>query len=335
MIIPTNVFCPMSSTAGHGTDTGGAWAMTLVELKGIKHSPGPGQGMNCTPTQDIYADYSSSPLELSLSGTGKGSLNLVCCHIDCFCHYPHVGVLHWWKSSRCPVSADEQIRQTFEQVLTVRKCEGLQDTLQGKLKQLSIKIQDFRNKIWNIENKQEDTPFCARNLLGPQRARRSLLQHNAPKKDWLRPTDKEALARLVAKIGPSVCDEKAESKTHTVSSRLRPVNQTDSKTGSACGSAHGSTGTAPASLTTPVKKSKLVGSEKRRHIEKAKAERARIGTPGSPMTERCVELKARADAKADADAQVLSSTETLTSLPGTPDSWEWGDIFTEDYLCEE
>eukprot|EP00961_Rhodomonas_salina_P063110 847704-Rhodomonas_salina.1 len=142
--------------------------------------------------------------------------------------------------------------------------------------------------------------------------------------------DKKALVRLAAKIGTSVSDSRAESTTHTVSSRLWPVNQTNSKPGSASGS----TGTAPASLTTPVKKYNKSGSQEWKRIKRAKAARAPIGTLGSTTTEKNLELKARADAKADADTQV-SRAETLQSRPGMPENWEWDQIVTEDELCEE
>eukprot|EP00961_Rhodomonas_salina_P040553 544842-Rhodomonas_salina.1 len=120
------------------------------------------------------------------------------------------------------------------------------------------------------------------------------------------------------------------SSTRTVSSRLeqQAVNQTNSKTGSACGS----TGTSPALLTTPVK-AKKQGPSKRKHIRKAKVARAPIGTPGTHAAKECPELKARADAKAAAEAQVRSRAETLKSSPGTPSNWKWDQIVTEDNLC--
>eukprot|EP00961_Rhodomonas_salina_P086334 1160428-Rhodomonas_salina.2 len=112
--------------------------------------------------------------------------------------------------------------------------------------------------------------------------------------------------------------------------RLGPENQTNIKPGSARGTA------SPAPLTTPVKP-KRVGSGERKRIKRAKAACNLICTPGAVKTEHtaeeCPELKARADAKADADTQVKSLAVTLASRSGTPSNWEWDQIITDDNLC--
>ena len=144
--------------------------------------------------------------------------------------------------------------------------------------------------------------------------------------------DNEARLARTFKRGPST---KVDS-SRSVSSRLGPVNQTNSKSVPTRGTA------SPAPLTTP-KKPKRVGSEKRRRVERAKAERDPIGTPKVLTTtgtcRHARDLIARAQAKIDADAQVESLPPTLESRAGTPEDWEkdpqWDTIVTEDGLCEE
>eukprot|EP00961_Rhodomonas_salina_P004673 63560-Rhodomonas_salina.1 len=88
---------------------------------------------------------------------------------------------------------------------------------------------------------------------------------------------------------------KADS-SRSVSSRLGTVNQTNTKSGSARGTA------SPAQLTTPGKP-KRVGSEKRRRVERNKAERDPIGTPGVVKTEHTVEEGPRLSAQDQGQGQ--------------------------------
>ncbi len=139
--------------------------------------------------------------------------------------------------------------------------------------------------------------------------------------------DDEARLARTFKRGPST---KVDS-SRSVSSRLGPVNQANSKSVSTRGTA------SPAPPTIP-KKPKRVGSEKRRRVEKAKTERDPIGAPKVLTTtgtcRHARDLIARAQAKIEADAQVESLPPTLESRAGTPEDWEtdpqWDIIVTED-----
>eukprot|EP00961_Rhodomonas_salina_P088260 1187073-Rhodomonas_salina.1 len=160
---------------------------------------------------------------------------------------------------------------------------------------------------------------------------------------WLR-LEREARVRL-ASLEQELLDREANlsralkreisiktDSARSVSSRLGPVNRSN-KSGSACGSA------TPPPLT-PAKKNKP-GPQERKHIRLHQATRAPIGTPGvakaEPKTEECPgpDLKARAEAKVDADTQVRSLATTLESRPVTLLDWEWDQIVTDDNLCKE
>eukprot|EP00961_Rhodomonas_salina_P127426 1718128-Rhodomonas_salina.1 len=148
--------------------------------------------------------------------------------------------------------------------------------------------------------------------------------------------DKLNLELLRKKIGlaVSVRDAKVELTTRTVSSRLWPVNQTDSQPGSARDSARASAGTPPP-LTLAVKKPNKIGAQERKRVRSHRAKRAPIGIPGVHTAEECPEFKAWADVRKEEHAEEKAKTEWLASRTGTPDNWEWHDIVTEDGLEEQ